>query len=127
MQNVEETNLAWALIEAAKPHLSEPECYSLFVNVGAGETFEAICVLLKLVAAKRIPLQAGLVRRCTVWLDTYARHDEEKHLRSLIEAYSIVDASPPITTAGTIQVPTAPRWTKSHGVSQFIRIAMAAG
>jgi hypothetical protein len=126
MQNVEETNLAWALIEAAKPHLGEHERYSVFVIVGAGETFTAISVLLKLVAAKQIPLRADLVRRCTAWLDTYARHKAEQHLRRLIEGYSILDAGHAVRTAGTSEFPAAHRRTKPCGVSQLIRHAMAA-
>ena len=85
VQNVQETNLAWALIEVAKPHLNRLERNYAFVTTGAGDTFAAIHHLLKLIAVKGIPLRPSLVRLCVTWLDSYAFHDEDRHLRRLIE------------------------------------------
>ena len=92
MRNVQEVDLAWALIEAAKPHLNVPERNFVFVTTGAGDTFAAIRQLLKLVAAKRIPLRPPLVRLCMTWLDSYAVHEEYQHLRRLIEGFLMPDA-----------------------------------
>jgi len=39
VQNVQETNLAWALIEVAKPHLNRLDRNYAFVATGAGDTF----------------------------------------------------------------------------------------
>jgi hypothetical protein len=69
--NVQETNLAWAVVEAAKPYLSARDRNHVFVAVGAGDTFRTIRLLLKLASTKQIPLPAELVQRCTTWLDTY--------------------------------------------------------
>jgi hypothetical protein len=66
VQNVQETNLAWALIEVAKPHLNRLERNYAFVTTGAGDTFAAIHRLLTLLAAKGIPLSPNLVRLCGV-------------------------------------------------------------
>jgi len=89
MQNVQETNLAWALIEATKPHLSADEREPVFVVLGAGDTFGAIHRLFKLVVSNQIPLTPDLVRRCTAWLDTYACHEEQRFLRHLIAGFLI--------------------------------------
>jgi predicted helicase len=126
MQNVEETNLAWALIEAAKPHLSDRERYNIFVTVGAGETFAAIRILLKLAAAKRIPVQTDLVQLCTMWLDTYPHHREEQHLRSLIEHCSTPDDSRAATTLGVSRTPTTPDRVERVAINDLISHAMAA-
>ena len=87
-----QTNLAWALIEVAKPHLNVLERNYVFVTTGAGDTFAAIHHLLKLIAVKGIPLPPSLVRLCVTWLDSYAFHDHERHLRRLIEGFLLPDA-----------------------------------
>jgi hypothetical protein len=83
VQNVQETNLAWALIEVAKPHLNVLERNYAFVTIGAGDTFAAIHHVLKLIAVKGIPLPPSLKRLCVTWLDSYASHDKERHMRRL--------------------------------------------
>jgi hypothetical protein len=99
MQNVQETNLAWALIEVVKPHLNVRERNFVFVTTGAGDTFAAIHQLLKLIAAKGIPLRPSLVRLCVTWLNSYAFHDEEQYLRRLIEGFLLPDAIRALTAA----------------------------
>jgi hypothetical protein len=96
----QEANLAWALIEAAKPHMNAGERNFVFVTVGAGDTFAAIRSLINLIAAKRIPLRPHLKRLCTTWLDAYTFHDEHEHLRRVIEELSMPN---------TIQASTAIR------------------
>jgi hypothetical protein len=56
VHSVRETNLAWALIEVAKPHLNVLDRNYVFVTTGAGDTFAAMHHLLKLIAVKGIPL-----------------------------------------------------------------------
>ena len=87
-----QTNLAWALIEGVKPHLNVLERNYVFVRTGADDTFAAIHHLLKLIAVKGIPLPPSLVRLYVTWLDSYAFHDEERHLRRLIEGFLLHDA-----------------------------------
>jgi hypothetical protein len=86
MQNVRETELAWALTDAATPHLSTRERDAVFVIIGAGDTFAVIRRLLELAVAKHIRFRTDLVHRCSMWLDTYARHEQEHYLRRLIAA-----------------------------------------
>lgn len=78
VQNVEETDLAWALIDAARHRLNTHERNVVFVAVGAGDTFATIRTLLKLIAAKRIPLPPDLVQLCATWLDAYALRAETR-------------------------------------------------
>jgi hypothetical protein len=87
VQNVQEANLAWALIEAAKPHMNAGERNFVFVTVGAGDTFAAIRSLINLVAAKRIPLRPHLMQLCATWLDAYTFHDAHEQLRRVIEDF----------------------------------------
>jgi hypothetical protein len=82
---VHEANLAWAVAEAAKPYLDAVERDAVFVAIGAGETFEAIRGLLRSVEIKRIPLELDLRQQCRMWLRGYGGHDDERHLRRLIE------------------------------------------
>jgi hypothetical protein len=86
---VEETSLAWALAEAAKPYLSAVERQNVFVAIGAGYSFAAVRQLLKWVAIKRICLRPDLVQRCTTWLQAYVGHDDQRHLRRLVEDFVI--------------------------------------
>lgn len=92
VQNVQETNLAWALIEVATPHLNVVERNYAVVTTGACDTFAAIDHLLKLIAVKGIPLPPWLLQPCVTWLDSHAFHDEEQHLRRLIEGFLLPDA-----------------------------------
>ena len=89
MQNLQETNLAWALIDAAKPCMNTRERNYAFVTVGAGDTFAAIRHLLNVVDVKRISLQPSLLQLCSTWLDAYALHGEHEHLRRIIQGLAI--------------------------------------
>jgi hypothetical protein len=82
---VHEANLAWAVAEAAKPYLNAVERNAVFVAIGSGETFAAIRGLLRSVEIKRIPLGLDLLQQCRMWLRGYGGHDDERHLRRLIE------------------------------------------
>lgn len=53
--------------------------------IAVGETFAVIPDLITSAADKRITLSADLVRRCGSWLDAYAGHEAERHLRGLLE------------------------------------------
>jgi hypothetical protein len=86
---VQETNLAWALAEAVKPHLSALERNHVFGSIGAGDTFPAICHLLRSIVIKRIRLRPDLVQQCTTWLHAYVGHNDERYLRCLIEDYLV--------------------------------------
>jgi hypothetical protein len=100
--HAQETNLAWALIDAAKPHMNIGERNYAVVTVGAGDTFPAICQLLKLIAAKHIPLRPHLVQLCRRWLDAYALHEEYERLRCLMEGFVMPDTIQAATTIGRL-------------------------
>jgi hypothetical protein len=125
VQNVQETNLAWALIEVVKPHLNVLERNYVFVATGAGDTFAAIHLLLKQIAVKGIPLRPSLVRLCVTWLDSYALHEEEQYLRRLIEGFLLPDAVRGLTAACVNLLSTAPKRTEPFWVSQVTGRAVA--
>ena len=85
MVHDDEIGLAWALAEAARPHLSNVERNDVHVAIGVGETFAAIHCLVTSAAGNRIALPAELVHRCTRWLDAYAGHEVEWNLRRLVD------------------------------------------
>ena len=85
--NVHETELAWALIDVAKPRMNTLERNYVFVTVGAGDIFAGVHQLLKSIAGKQIPLQPSLVMLCRTWLSAYAGHEEYDYLRNLIEGF----------------------------------------
>jgi hypothetical protein len=125
VQNVQETNLAWALIEVAKPHLNVLERNYAFVTTGAGDTFAAIHHLLKLIAAKGIPLRPTLVQLCVTWLDSYASHEEEQYLRRLVEGFLLPDAIRALTAAWVNPLSAAPKRTEPLWVNQVTGRAVA--
>lgn len=125
VRNVQETNLAWALIEVAKPHLNRVDRNYVFVVTGAGDTFAAIRHLLKLIAAKGIPLRPSLVQLCVTWLDSYASHDEEPYLRRLIECFLLPDAIRVPTVAYVNPLSTAPKRTEPLWVNYVAGRAVA--
>lgn len=89
--NVQEVNLAWTLIDIAKPQLNARERNYIFITVGAGDTFTAIRGLINLIAAKRIPLRPHLAKLCSTWLDCYVSHEEYGNLRQLMEGFLIAE------------------------------------
>jgi hypothetical protein len=106
---VDEANLAWAVADAAKPYLSAMERDAVFVAIGAGETFAAIRQLLRSVEIKRIPLGLDLLQQCRTWLRGYGGHDDERHLRRLIEEPLIPYVIGARETMRVTRVPTIPK------------------
>jgi hypothetical protein len=80
-----QTNLAWALAEAVKPHLSIVERHHVYMAIGVGEMFMAIHWLITSAATNQILLPGELVQRCGTWLDSYGGHSQQQHLRGLVE------------------------------------------
>lgn len=110
VQKAAEVNLAWVLIEVAKPRLSIHERDFVFVTIGAGDTFAAIRQLLGLIFSKGIPLQPRLVHLCATWLDAYVGHDQERCLRRAIDGLLT-----PSTIRGATPMSTNSPLTAQHG------------
>jgi hypothetical protein len=107
VQNIQETSLAWALIDTAKSHLNVGERNHVFTTVGAGDPFAAIVHLLKLIATKHIVLHPQLVQQCKAWIDAYALHEEQVRLRHLIQGFLIPDSIRALTAAPVTKAPAA--------------------
>jgi hypothetical protein len=96
---VQETDLAWALANAASTRqsaLTKRSQRFATVQIGCRETN---------------PRRADLVQRYTTWLDAYVGHEQERYLRRLIEDF---------VTPYRIQVPptvgiTPRRWSTRPG------------
>ena len=106
---VHEAKLAWAVAEAAKPYLNAVERDAVFVAIGAGDTFAAIRGLLRSVEIKRIPLGLDLLVQCRMWLRGYGGHDDERHLRRLIEEPLVPYVIGARQTMRVTRVPTMPK------------------
>ncbi|MFZ0906025.1 MAG: tryptophanase [Mycobacterium sp.] len=85
MKVSEEIDLAWTLAGAGERDLSQVERNEVYAAIGVGETFAAIRSLITSTTGKRMALPADLVARCASWLDFYLGHEDEQHLRRLIE------------------------------------------
>ena len=109
MRDIHATNLAWALMEAAKPHMSAGERNYVFVAIGAGDTFTAIRSLINLIGAKRIPLNPQLVQLCAAWLRGYAFHDEHENLRGVVEDALRPNPLPVSPVTRRVRTPRPPR------------------
>jgi hypothetical protein len=81
----DEPSLAWALAEAANLDLNTVERNNIHVAIAIGDTFAVIRHLIIAAADQRITLTADLVRRCVSWLNAYAGHEDEQHLRGLLQ------------------------------------------
>jgi hypothetical protein len=119
MRCTQETNLAWVLLEAVKPQLNAVERNHVFVILGAGDTFSAIRLLLKLIAGKQILLRPSLVQLCSTWLDLYALHEEQADLRRLIDGLLIGDTIQASTA--NIQPSATPRHEALHTITSALR------
>jgi hypothetical protein len=108
VRNVQEADLAWALIEVAKPQMNAGERNFVFVSIGAGDTFAAIRSLINLVAAKRIPLRPHLMQLCRTWLDAYTLHDAHDQLRRVIEDFVMPTSIQAFTTIRRLSTPPKP-------------------
>jgi hypothetical protein len=106
---VHEADLAWAVAEAAKPYLNAVERNAVFVAIGAGDTFAAIRGLLRSVEINRIPLGLDLLQQCRMWLRGYGGHDDERHLRRLIEEPLTPYVIGARETMRVTRVPTMPK------------------
>ena len=109
MRDIHATNLAWALMEAAKPHMNAGECNYVFVTIGAGDAFTAIRSLINLIGAKRIPLHPHLVQLCAAWIRGYAFHDEHENLRGVVEDALRPNTLPVSPVTGCVRTPRPPR------------------
>ncbi len=84
MESIGEYDLAWDLAAAVDPVLSAADRADVFAKIGAGETYDAIELLLSYAQQLGSALGPDLVSRATSWLNAYAGCDEEARLRDLL-------------------------------------------
>lgn len=91
-----EAEVAWSLADAARPYLDTTERNDVFIAIGVGETFAAICLLVDVITRADARVEARLAARLWTWLDAYAGHDDEPRLRRLIRqaAFGCSDETP---------------------------------
>lgn len=113
---VDETKLAWSVVEAARPYLSDNERNAAYVALGAGDTFTAIRQLFRSVEINRIPLEPDLLQQCRTWLHGYRGHEDERYLRRVIEESFIPYLIAASATRRASRAPARPkprRWLPS--------------
>lgn len=79
-----ESRLAWSLAETAGPFLESDQRNEMFVAVGVGDTFTAICLALNAISRADCSIEGLIATRLNVWLDAYIGHDDEPKLRRLL-------------------------------------------
>ena len=106
MQHVQEANLAWSLIDIAKPELDARERNHVFICIGAGDSFTAIRILLKLIAVKAIPMKLEVAQLCATWLEAYVLHEDHGHLKQVIDGIvvSVANRRPPMISRALVCV-----------------------
>lgn len=92
MQHIKEMELAWSVIEATKHELDSRERNHVFVTIGAGDSFTAIRVVVRLIADKRIQLHPHLVQLCASWLQAYELHADHERLKALVDEFTVPGA-----------------------------------
>jgi hypothetical protein len=80
----DDTALAWALAESARPYLFAEESSSVHIAIAVGEQFAAIDILMSAIARERVHLDAEVLATLTAWLDCYVGQDAEPRLRALL-------------------------------------------
>lgn len=91
MQHIRDAELAWSLIDIAKPKLDRRERNHVFICVGSGDSFTAMRIIIKLIVDKQIPLPMRLARLCAEWLETYVLHEDHQRLQELIDGLTLID------------------------------------
>jgi hypothetical protein len=91
---VDEVRLAWELAAIAGGHLDAVEHNEVYVAIGAGDTFVAIGMLMRKLAAAELAVGSDLAARLSGWLVSYSDHPDVRHLCGLIDRLSIVEARP---------------------------------
>jgi hypothetical protein len=81
---MQEQNLAWALAESADPCFRLAERNYIYVAIGAGDTFSAICALVAVIAREGLPLPLELVPALTSWLNAHSHNESEPRVRGLV-------------------------------------------
>jgi hypothetical protein len=71
MTTISESELAWDLVEFNRDQLSQDECSTAFVHLGAGDFLLALLYVLELLVHKQIRLNDEFGARLVVWADTY--------------------------------------------------------
>lgn len=82
--------LAFQLAAIARPYLSLGEAHHIYVSIGVGDAFEAICALIAIIARDRIPLSTDVVAVVTSWLDCHRGQETEPHLRRLLDGVTYI-------------------------------------
>jgi hypothetical protein len=76
--------MAWLLVDAAYPCLTDHERMMTFVELGCGESHLAIERILNAVVSSAMTLSEKVLGRLTDWLDGYVGSPEEPQLRTML-------------------------------------------
>jgi hypothetical protein len=76
-----ESRLAWLLADMAVRLLHENQRDELFVAIGVGDTFDAICTALDVISRAHCGVESNTAIKLKAWLTAYRHHDDEAQLR----------------------------------------------
>lgn len=86
MNTAAQAQLAWELADLVAPVASSSERTAAYVWIGAGDTYCAIDMLVRICVQRRVLLQAPTVRKLTALLNAYGTSEEGLRLESLLAA-----------------------------------------
>ena len=104
--------LAWDLAQLLGHLLNQIERTTMYMTLGAGETYQTIAMLLRLALNKQILLTRELIDDIERWLRGYVGTDEEVEIRVLIDGLRSVKSrhgsrgrthEQPMTSEGIVQ------------------------
>lgn len=93
-----ESNVAWALAQVARPHLDTINRGKVFVAIGAGDMFEVIRDLLRLLSSQNVSISEDLGRQCRAWLTGYTGCKGVRDLQGLVDRLASLDEPEPTIT-----------------------------
>jgi hypothetical protein len=77
-------DMAWLLADAASECMAGADRHAVFVDLGAGDPWEAIVRILQIVERERFSLPCQLIADVTSWLDRYTGAMEEAPIRAFL-------------------------------------------
>ncbi|WP_133056666.1 hypothetical protein [Mycolicibacterium monacense] len=81
---VDDVGLAWELAASACPFLDRVQNDDIYLQIGIGETFDAIEALVNALVLHQIPISDALAATTARWLEGFRGQDAELRLRQVL-------------------------------------------
>lgn len=82
---ISDEDMAWSLVDAVKPNLTDHERTHVFIELGCGESYLAITRILTALMSTRMAVPEGTLSELADWLNGYAGSPIEPQLRMMVD------------------------------------------